>query len=118
MHVVLPPGSRPIRGLESYISYIQRFDFVPQPSASGPTPDTTTGMYSLKRSIRSDGSRLGDVVPVTQFRVPISLEPRFGPEANSQLSKETSHEYTNEFWLNKYFDKDFYYEFQIPTHSL
>ena len=110
MRAVLSQGSRPIRGLDSFISYVQRFDVVPQ-LASGLAPDPVSEMYALKRSTRSDGTRMGDVVPVAQFRVPIPLDPRFGQEANSRLSKETSPKYTNEFWLNKYFDKDIYYAF-------
>ena len=105
MRAVLPQVSRPIQGLESFIAYVQRFDFVSQLS---PQADHATGMHFLKRSMRSNGTYLGDVVPVTQFRVSIELIPRLGPHADSRLTKENSHRYTNEFILDKYFDKDIF----------
>jgi hypothetical protein len=47
---------------------------------------------------------MGDVVPLGQFQ-----NPRFGADANKQLTKETSLELSLEFWLNKYFEKDLFY---------
>ena len=34
------------------------------------------------------------------------IVPRFGKQAKRQLAKETGLEYSSEFWLNKYFEKE------------
>lgn len=104
-------------GTDLFLTYAQRFDIVPQPNHTvqasstqrGLFPDPSTGMYVLKRSERSDGTILGDVVPLGQIRTLLSLVPRFGAEANKQLTKETSLEFSREFWLNRYFDKELFY---------
>ena len=67
------------------------------------------GMYVLKCSEQSDGTIMGDVVPLRQVRALIDLVPHFGADANKQLTKETSLKFSREFWLNKYFDKDLFY---------
>jgi hypothetical protein len=120
MYIVLPDGFNPPppRGLESFIAYVQRFDVIshlPIAQASissrGPRPDPMTGMHALKRSLRSDGTRLGDIVPISQFRASAPLLPRHEAnlKADSRLRKENSMEFLSDFWLNKYFEKDLYY---------
>jgi hypothetical protein len=66
-------------------------------------------MYLLKRARRSAGEIMGDVVPLSQLRTLINLVPRFGPVADSRLTMETSLEWSSEYWLNKYFDKELFY---------
>jgi hypothetical protein len=66
-------------------------------------------MYLVKRSQRSNGTIMGDVVPLAQVRTLLDLVPRFGADANKQLTKETSLEFSLEFWLNKYFEKELFY---------
>lgn len=97
--------------------YAQRFDIVPQLNPTGqgesnergPYLEPSTGMYLLKHARRTDGSIMGDVVPLAQLRTLVDLVPRFGKTANRQLSKETVLEYSSEFWLNKYFGKELFY---------
>ncbi len=69
-------------------------------------------MYVLKRACRADGSIMGDIVPLAQLRTLVDLVPRFGKKANRQLAKETVLEYSSEFWLNKYFEKELFYAFK------
>ena len=52
---------------------------------------------------------MGDVVSLGQVRTLLDLVPRFGADANKQLTKETSLEFSLEFWLNKYFKKELFY---------
>jgi hypothetical protein len=66
-------------------------------------------MYLLKRARRSDRAIMGDVVPLDQIRALIDLVPRFGAEADKRLTRGTTLEYSSEFWLNKYFDKELFY---------
>jgi hypothetical protein len=105
-------------GTDLFLTYAQRFDIVPQLNPTvqaasstqrGLYPDPSTGMYVLKRSQRSDGTIMGDVVPLGQVRTLLDLVPRFGADANKQLTKETSLEFSQEFWLNKYFEKELFY---------
>lgn len=96
-----------------YLVYGQRFDIVsqlPSPAAlPAKIPDPVTGMYVVKRALRTDGSRLGDVFPLSRLRVPVELCPRFGQKADSRLTATNSFEYTSEFYLNKYSDKQVFH---------
>jgi hypothetical protein len=66
-------------------------------------------MYLLKRARRTGGAIMGDVVPLAQLRTLIDLVPRFGAEADKRLTRGTALEYSSEFWLNKYFDKELFH---------
>ena len=56
--------------------------------------------------MRTNGERLGDVIPVSQLRSYINLIPRFGALADARLTEFNSLEHSREFFLNKYFDKN------------
>jgi hypothetical protein len=96
----------------SYLVYAQRFDIIPQATTGSPTrvavPDPTTGLYTFKRAVRADKSRVGDVLPLSHCRVPIQLVPRFGAKADVRLTNKNSMEWSREFFLNAYFDKDIF----------
>ena len=66
-------------------------------------------MYVLKRSKRANGTLMGDMIPLSHIRVGVDLVPRFMHAADSRLTKENSLEYSSEFLLNNYFDKQLYY---------
>jgi hypothetical protein len=108
--------------LDTFLSYVQRFDIIPQsPSTSVSTPkrsqpDPVSGMYLLKRSTRSDGSRLGGIVPLSQCRVPINITPKFYEKADPHLARDNSLEISTEFWLNKYFHKELFWGFHLTKH--
>jgi hypothetical protein len=63
----------------------------------------------LKRALRGDGSRIGDIVPLSRLRIPVELIPRFGKNADLRLTRYNSLEYSSEFYLNKYSDKEILY---------
>ena len=117
-HANLPP----VLGMDRFIAYVQRFDIVPQPSSvSVPSPrclqpDPISGLYLLKRSIRSDGSRMGDIVPLSQCRVPIELTPQFHGKADAHLGKYNSLEISSELWVNKYFHKELFWGLHLTQH--
>ena len=113
-------GSGPTPGTEAFLVYVQRFDIVPQinpsfSSRSGPFPDPASSMYLLKCSTRTDGHRLGDVVPLAQVREQVDITPNFGAKADNRLTKETSLEYSQEFWLNHYFDTEIFQHFSSSS---
>jgi hypothetical protein len=99
-----------------FVAYVQRFDIVPQfnPVTETTTqcPESGTSLYVLRRARRTDGSLLGDIIPLYQLRCLVSLIPRFGEKADPRLSKTSSLFYSNEFWLNKYFNKELFYSLQ------
>ena len=117
--IVHPKGSAPSPEspgpTNSFLAYVQRFDIVPQARSSssntgrGNFPEASTGMYVLKRSIRADGSRMGDIIPLSHIRTGIDLSPRFMAAADSRLSKETSLECSSKFLLNHFYSKQLYY---------
>ncbi|KAG1841109.1 hypothetical protein DFJ58DRAFT_732561 [Suillus subalutaceus] len=83
---------------DQFLSYVQRFDI-------SHDRDATTQLHVLKRSKRSNGVRMGDVIPLSQLRAPINLVPRFGATADKRLTVYNSMEHAAEFWLNEYWEK-------------
>jgi len=77
--------------------------------------DGAAGMHILKRAIRRDGGRVGYVIPLHHICSPAHLIPRFGREANPRLTRHTSYELSNEFWLNKYWNKQFFYTLSLSS---
>lgn len=101
--------------MNSFLAYVQRFDIIPQATSSGSTtgrgyvPERSTKMYVLKRSRRADHMRMGDIIPLSHIRTAVDLVLRFMEAADPRLTKESSLEYSREFLLNHYFDKQVYY---------
>jgi hypothetical protein len=111
MHAVEHTESNALQRANAFLAYVERFDVVPQLTASGSRSavrDPSTKMYLLKRRKRADGSRFGDIIFLSQLRTPVVLIPNFGEVADSRLSKFNGMEYASEFWLDEYFEKDFY----------
>lgn len=116
---IVPPSHRHSEVVDKYVydrflAYVRRYDIVNQPnpenaSLRGFYPEPNTGLYLLKKSIRANGSWLGDVIPVDQIRALLDLTPRFGLKANRRLTYSSSVAYSTEFWLNKFFNKELYY---------
>lgn len=94
---------------DRFLVYAQRFDIVPQGNNA---VERTTGLYVLKRATRrisGTASTLGDVFPLDQLRSYAHVVPRFGLVADNRLTSSNCIEYSESFFLNKYFDKDFFY---------
>ena len=95
-----------------FLLYAQQFDIVPQTTTTPPTrsaiPNPTTGLYILKRALHADRSRIGDIIPLTHCRMPIQLVPCFGAKADVRLTSRNSMEWSQEFFLNAYFNKDIF----------
>lgn len=66
-------------------------------------------MYVLKRARQTDNTPIGGVVPLQQIRGMVDLVPRFGEKADRRLMRTNCLEYSTEFFLNKYIDKELYY---------
>jgi hypothetical protein len=114
--LVAPPrGGESLRGLESFLAYVERFDLVPQPMSLAPAAPRIAGrnpvtqMYVLKRASRAGLRRFGDIVPLSQLRGPVQLVPCFGEVADPRLAVQNSLHYSNEFWLNSYANKEIFW---------
>ncbi|KIM51909.1 hypothetical protein SCLCIDRAFT_142311, partial [Scleroderma citrinum Foug A] len=76
-------------------------------SSTGVSP--VTGMHMLRWAVKVSGQRVGEVIPLDHICSPAHLVPNFGSEAHSRLTNLSAYELTNEFHLNKYWLKEFYY---------
>lgn len=84
-------------------------------SHSNPTNvDPATGMHMLKWAARGNGQCIGEVIPLIHIYSPAHIIPNFGHEAHACLTNLSSYELSNEFWLNKYWSKEFYYALSPP----
>ena len=91
----------------TFAAYVQPFDVIPR---SGPNNTcTVTGMHALKHVTWANGEQVGKVIPLTLIQSPAHLIPQFSHEAHPRLTKSSSYEVSNEFWLNKYWSKEFFY---------
>jgi hypothetical protein len=104
----------PVWSVDIYLMYAKHFEIVPQPAVYGGTsrgafPDPITGQHIAKRSTRVNNSRLGDIVPLLQTQIPVPLVPRYGICADPKLMSRNSLEYSTEFVVNHFFDKELYY---------
>ena len=90
-----------------FLAYVQHFHIIPQGNPMNTS--AVTGMHLLKHAMRVDGQHIGEVIPLTQVRSPTHLVPHFSHEANLCLTKLNTYELSTEFWLNKYWMKEFYY---------
>ena len=75
-------------------------------------------MHILRRVKRASGEYIGDVVPLIQLQALVNLVPRFGKTANKQMSSVNSIALSNEFWLNKYWNKDLFYALNQSCSTL
>jgi hypothetical protein len=97
-----------------FLIYAQWFDIVPQSTNLGSTmhahcPDPVTGMYVMKRSSQSNSVHMGGVVPLSQIQIAAPLIPKYGAQADPKLTSHNSLEFSTEFYLNDFFDKELYY---------
>ncbi|KAG0696400.1 hypothetical protein DFH29DRAFT_984627 [Suillus ampliporus] len=92
---------------DQYLCYVQCLNI-------GPC-DSATGMHVLKRAKHVDGIPIGSIIPLRQLCAFISIIPRLGDAADARLTSATSMHYSQDFFLNKYFDKDFYYALHYAT---
>ena len=94
-----------------FFAYVQCFR-VTTPLLSN-TTDSAAGMHILKCVITNNGMRVGDIIPLHYIRSPAHVIPHFGKEANPRLAHHTCYDLSREFWLNRYWNKEFYYALSL-----
>ncbi|KAI6027981.1 hypothetical protein BKA83DRAFT_4048883, partial [Pisolithus microcarpus] len=90
--------------------YVRQFDMVPQQQAD---VDLATRLHVLKQATRASGEFLGDIFPLDQIKSYTHLVPRFGEAADNRFTSTNSFHSAQSFWLNSYFDKEFYYALSL-----
>jgi hypothetical protein len=96
----------PLEHSETYLAYVQRLDIV--------TIDQAAGMHVVKPAQRSNGARIGDVIPLNKIVSPAHLIPRFRQTADPRLTLETSNNYSADFFLNKFWNTEFFFSIDGP----
>ncbi|KAJ3904129.1 hypothetical protein F5879DRAFT_1010080 [Lentinula edodes] len=114
--------SLPIEGTHCFLAYCERLNIVNQPppplqyqhlpcyrACPFRYPDYSTGCYVLKRARRADGTPMGDIIPVSQFRSFADICPLYRGNPHPSLTKSTSQYHSDEFLLNKFFNKETFF---------
>lgn len=102
-----PPPNQTPWWSNQFLTYVHRFDVVPHSANNGVDPITC--LTKLKRAARAAGDAFGDVVPLSQICSFAHIIPQFGDTADVRFTPSNSAHYSTSFYLNCYFDKEFYY---------
>ncbi|KAI6013667.1 hypothetical protein BKA83DRAFT_4063152, partial [Pisolithus microcarpus] len=110
--IMCPVSPRGLRLVwdDRLLVYVRRFDMVPQQQAD---VDLATRLHVLKWATRASGEFLGDIFPLDQIKSYAHLVPRFGEAADNRFTSTNSFHSAQSFWLNSYFDKEFYYALSL-----
>ena len=90
-----------------FYAYVQPFQIAP--NAKGKV-DPDIQLYRLVRDLRSDRTRKGLIVPLTDIWRPVELIPRFGEKVSKDWTCDTAVELSKELYLNCFADKPTYLE--------
>ncbi|KAF8128259.1 hypothetical protein EV363DRAFT_1400742 [Boletus edulis] len=109
VHLIMCPTSyrrstNPFSGCP--LMYSQRLNIIAQ---GNNLVEHTTGLHVLKKAERTSGCPLADIFPLDQIRSYAHIVPHFGRKVDNQFTSSNCIEHSHSFFLNKYFDKDFYY---------
>ena len=95
-----------IQWKDQFLCYIQQLNVIKQ---GGSEVNPTTHMHILKCAMQSNGTPMGDVIPTSQLRSYAPLIPCFEANVDMHFTKLNSHSLSLSFFLNRFFDKDFFY---------
>ena len=69
-----------------------------------PAPDID--MFLLHRHLRANGTRMGDIVKLTDVQEIVELIPKFGARMADGLNCDNSLDHSDSFYLNNFADKE------------
>ena len=90
-----------------FFAYVQPFKIAA--NAKGEV-DPDIQMYRVVRDLRSDRTRKGLIVALTDIWRPVELIPVFGKKCNTNWSCDTAIEQSKEFYLNSFEDRPSFME--------
>ncbi|KAG1897353.1 uncharacterized protein F5891DRAFT_1192062 [Suillus fuscotomentosus] len=73
---------------DRFLVYMYRFD------GTMSARDPATQLHSIRRAKHSNGTLVGDIIPLTQIKAPVNLIPHFGASADSHFTSQNSMEHT------------------------
>ena len=115
--LTIPPWSCIYPGLASFLTYIHPFKIIPQinwelsgsSTWKGLYPEPSADMFMVTCVLDANSDLKGEIVPLECLCSLLQVTPVFGQAVDKKLTQETSLEYSSQFWINKYFDKELYY---------
>ena len=96
---------------DSFFAYVHCFCVITPPPSN--MTDSAAGMHILKRVITSDGTQVSKIIPLRYICSPAHVISHFGKEANPCLVCHTCYDLLHKFWLNRYWNKEFYYALSL-----
>ncbi|KAL4065534.1 hypothetical protein V8B97DRAFT_2025692 [Scleroderma yunnanense] len=70
------------------------------------SPAPKIEMFLVHRCFRSNGTPLGDIIPLDNVRHPIQLVPKFGVDAPRNMTCDNTLDVGREFYINSFADKE------------
>ncbi|KAL4072026.1 hypothetical protein J3A83DRAFT_4372007 [Scleroderma citrinum] len=70
------------------------------------SPALKIEMFLVHRCFRSNGTPLGDIIPLDNVRHPIQLVPKFGVDAPRNMTCDNTLDVGREFYINSFADKE------------
>ena len=98
-------GSPPVYLYTEYFKFSSSYKAVVDGAdVFAPAPDID--MFLLHRHVRTNGTRMGDIVCLTDVREVVELVPRFGARMDDGFNCDNSLELADSFYLNNFADKE------------
>jgi hypothetical protein len=110
---LIPPHNISPWWAKQFLVYAQCFNAIS--SSNGILVDPITCMVTLKHAFRTSGIAMVDDIPLNQIRSLAHIVPQFGAKANPHLTSSNFLHYSTTFYLNSYFNKEFYYALHSPS---
>ncbi|KAI9458070.1 hypothetical protein HD554DRAFT_2029733, partial [Boletus coccyginus] len=101
---ITDPPSSPLLYVEFFNFSNAHFVVVDGIRVTAPAPDLE--MFLVRRRLRSNGQRLGDIIPFDDVRQVIQLIPKFGSAVPPNMTCDNSLELGGEFYVNSFADKE------------
>ncbi|KAI6011849.1 hypothetical protein BKA83DRAFT_4501481 [Pisolithus microcarpus] len=96
-----PPRGTNVAWANRFLVYVRWLDII--------NVELATHLPMLKQAVRASGSYFGDIFPLDQISSFAHVVPRFGETADKRLTYMNACHASQSFYLNRYFDKDFFY---------
>jgi hypothetical protein len=72
-------------------------------------PEPGIDMFVVHRHMRSNGIRMGDVLPIQHLQQMVQLVPKFGAIADAAFTKDNSMDIGGDYYVNNFDDRETYH---------
>ncbi|KAI6018727.1 hypothetical protein BKA83DRAFT_4496207 [Pisolithus microcarpus] len=104
VHLIMrphPPWGTNVAWANRFLVYVRWLDII--------NVELPMHLPMLKRVVHASGSYFGDIFPLDQISSFAHIVPWFGETADKRLTYMNACHASQSFYLNRYFDKDFFY---------